>query len=449
MTELQYGLTDTGLLRSNNEDAFLALPLRDGRRLLCVIDGVGGYEGGEVAAALARDVLAAAAGANQLAGIDDLRAAFVRVQETILAAKEKEPRLAQMACVLTAVLTDEAHGQFQYAHVGDTRLYLFRDGSLVKISHDHSFVGLLEDSGRLSEAEAMEHPKRNEIDRALGFPGPFDPGSYIETGTSPFLPGDGLLLCSDGLSDLLSRAAMTEILLRPDDLRAKAAALVAAANKAGGKDNITVVLALHPGRRGPGKPVGSPRTLASQSVEIREEAPPRPAATTATVAKRSPWLWIIGGILLLALLAWGLLRRPASEPAGPVNDPLQASFADLLLRTRDTLRLPADSVLALPDSLFIGHDSLLLLGSRSTVLRPGGKHSVLQVAPTVRLLALTRLELHDADIRISSSNIGALRFDSVRLLRVSIGVGPSLYFRDTVLSGVLYSAVKKGGTRHE
>lgn len=147
-----------------------------------------------------------------------------------------------MACVLTVALADISNNKFYYCHVGDTRLYLFRDNSLVKITRDHSFVGFLEDSGRLSEEAAMRHPKRNEINKALGFDASIRAEDYIETGESPFLPGDTILLCSDGLSDMVGNSAMTAVLNTGKSLSVKAKALVDAANEAGGKDNITVVL---------------------------------------------------------------------------------------------------------------------------------------------------------------------------------------------------------------
>ncbi|RYY58353.1 MAG: serine/threonine-protein phosphatase, partial [Chitinophagaceae bacterium] len=311
MTERFYGLTDTGRQRANNEDAFVARSLPDGRLLLCVIDGVGGYEGGEVAAALAREALERAATAGTLSNGASFLDVCASIQEAITVAKQADPRLAQMACVLSAALVDEKAGRFHYAHIGDTRLYLYRDGSLVKISSDHSFVGLLEDSGRISEAEAMAHPKRNEIDRALGFGTSLADGS-VDTGSSPFLPGDGLLLCSDGLTDLVPRAAMEAILQRPDPLEQKAAALVAAANEAGGKDNITVVLARHSAARSGAKPVGAPRP-AEPSVEVRSAPTVLPAIAPVRRRQRRPyWPWLLLVLLLLVAAGWWLAhRRPA------------------------------------------------------------------------------------------------------------------------------------------
>ena len=148
-----------------------------------------------------------------------------------------------MACVLTCAVADVKNNKCWYAHVGDTRIYLFRDHSLVKISKDHSVVGFLEESGRLSEEEAMRHPRRNEINKALGFEEDISiVEDFIETGESPYLPGDVLLLCSDGLTDMISSGIITKVLTAKKSLAAKARALVDAANEAGGNDNITAVL---------------------------------------------------------------------------------------------------------------------------------------------------------------------------------------------------------------
>ncbi len=243
MAESFFGITDTGRQRDNNEDAFIAERVADRYVIACVIDGVGGYAGGEVAAEISRNVIR-----ERLSGAPaDLPAAMKEAlfaaNQQIVSEKQKQKEYQSMACVLTLAVTDTQNNVFYYAHVGDTRLYLFRDRSLVKVTHDHSFVGFLEDSGRLTEDSAMRHPKRNEINKALGFKPQLElTKDYIEAGESPFLPGDLLLVCSDGLTDLVNRADMSEILSRSATLSDKAAELVAAANSKGGKDNITVVL---------------------------------------------------------------------------------------------------------------------------------------------------------------------------------------------------------------
>lgn len=245
MTNYLFGITDPGLERDNNEDVFIAAELSDRNYLIAgVIDGVGGYAGGEIAAALTKDCLL-----RELSGdITDAKVALLQslylANEKIIFEKKTDPDLADMACVASIALLDSDQNLLHYAHVGDTRLYLYRDQTLIKISQDQSFVGFLEDSGRLSEAEAMQHPKRNQINQALGLLAVADmTENYIETGSSPFLPGDLVLVCSDGLTDMISQQEISAVLEEDLSLEQKGTKLVYLANAAGGKDNVTVVLA--------------------------------------------------------------------------------------------------------------------------------------------------------------------------------------------------------------
>jgi serine/threonine protein phosphatase PrpC len=232
----------TGRMRTNNEDAFIAQKVLQGRYIAaCVIDGVGGYEGGEVAAAINTQAILDYFSVPSGDVLTMMKEAFAVANEKIASGKKKNKAYESMACVATLALVDVAAKTFYYAHIGDTRLYLLRDNSLVKISKDHSFVGYLEDSGRITEEEAMQHPKRNEINKAMGFDPQFNVAD-IETGSSPFLPGDVLLLCSDGLTDMLKSSEITAVLANDKPLEAKGKELVQRANDQGGKDNITVVL---------------------------------------------------------------------------------------------------------------------------------------------------------------------------------------------------------------
>jgi len=243
MSENVFGITDLGRQRKNNEDEFIAQPAADSRYIIgCVIDGVGGYSGGEIAASITRESVSEQIGNLSGEVIPALTAAFTAANEKIWQEKHATRQHHSMACVVTLAVADLASNQFYYAHLGDTRLYLLRDGSLIKISHDQSFTGFLEDSGRLAELEAMQHPKRNEIDKALGFKEVISPSDDIETGQSPFLPGDMLLLCSDGLTDVVDKATITKIITGNESLKSIGEALISAANEGGGKDNITVVL---------------------------------------------------------------------------------------------------------------------------------------------------------------------------------------------------------------
>jgi PPM family protein phosphatase len=244
MAENYFGLTDKGRVRDNNEDNFIAQPIMKGGMIAaCVIDGVGGYEGGEIAAGIAKESILKNLQSVKPDIFQTLREALISANKNIYTEKTETSSNQEMACVVTLALIDVSQNRFYYAHVGDTRLYLFRDNSLVKITRDQSFVGFLEDSGRLSEEEAMNHPKRNEINKALGFDNQIEiQADYADSGESPFLPGDLLLLCSDGLSDMISSSQMISILNTKESLHQKAEALITAANDAGGKDNITVVL---------------------------------------------------------------------------------------------------------------------------------------------------------------------------------------------------------------
>ena len=244
MNKNYFGITDTGKVRDNNEDTFIAeVTSSDNLIIACVIDGVGGYSGGEIAAEIAKFCVLEHLSKSSVNLPERMKNAIVAADAKIVAEKLQVKELENMACVLTLAVIDLKNNLFHYAHVGDTRLYLLRDNTLVKITKDQSFVGFMEDSGRLTEEQAMKHPKRNEINKALGFGANVaEQLDYIEVGQSPFLPGDLLLLCSDGLSDMVNREEITNILLGTADLEQKAAKLIAAANQYGGLDNITAVL---------------------------------------------------------------------------------------------------------------------------------------------------------------------------------------------------------------
>jgi serine/threonine protein phosphatase PrpC len=239
-------VSDMGRRRTNNEDRFYV----DAERgIFAVIDGVGGHAAGEHAAAAAVDVLKERLERPTGTPEDRIREAIALANNEIYRLSRSQPDWAGMACVLTvAVVEDDV---VTVGHVGDSRLYLLRPGSLRKITHDHSPVGEREDRGDISEAEAMRHPRRNEIFRDVGSAekAPDDP-AFIEITTFE-MPSDGaILLCSDGLTDLVPGAEIRAGVERyAPDYDAAIRALVDAANHAGGKDNITVVVVASPGYR--------------------------------------------------------------------------------------------------------------------------------------------------------------------------------------------------------
>lgn len=322
MADNFYGITDTGKMRDNNEDNFIAQKIVNGKYIAgCVIDGVGGYDGGEVAAALTRTAILSTLKKASGDIIHLLRTAFAEANKKIFEKKQNDGEHIQMACVATLALVDINENKFYYAHVGDTRLYLFRDNSLVKVTHDHSFVGFLEESGRLTEEAAMNHPKRNEINKALGFDeDKFLETDYIETGESPFLPGDTLLLCSDGLSDMVNSRTISGILNAPHTLKEKSGALIDAANLAGGKDNITVVLIKNdksPSQYEATKPLNIKKEEPIETV-IKEER--NNHTDKAVVVKRRGGAFVrfllVVCLLLMAAVAWFVYNDYFKDQSG-------------------------------------------------------------------------------------------------------------------------------------
>lgn len=231
--------TDQGLHRERNEDRIWA---DDFSRTYLVVDGLGGHAGGELAAQTAVDAivreLKTGAGADPESAV---RAAIAAANNDIYALAQQDPANAGMACVLTlAVFREE---RVTVGHVGDSRLYLVWNGGMRKLTSDHSPVGELEDGGELTDAEAMQHPRRNEVFRDVGScergPGDHD---FIEIRTFPFHSSAALLLCTDGLSDALTSAEIGAIVQTfDDDAAAVAQALVKAANLRGGNDNVSVI----------------------------------------------------------------------------------------------------------------------------------------------------------------------------------------------------------------
>lgn len=241
-----YGNTDTGRIRSNNEDAYIAQRIWDDKHwLLVVIDGLGGHEGGEVAAYIARSVILKVVKKNQSEEcLDVIMQAVTEANNSIYKERDSKEELFEMGCVITAAILDLGKKRLSVAHVGDTRLYQYDNGALLKLTHDHSFVGNLEDEGRITEVEAMTHPRRNYIDRIVGDAlKDTDTPKFIEASIFPVTKGTQFLLCSDGLSDMLTSFEISSVLQSKSNVKRKVDHLISSANEHGGKDNVTVVLA--------------------------------------------------------------------------------------------------------------------------------------------------------------------------------------------------------------
>ena len=225
-------LSHVGLVRSGNEDSgFL------GPTCMLVADGVGGAAAGEVASATTAYVVSATALADPATDpVGMLHAAIRLAQEQVALGVRRDPTRAGMATTLTALATDGE--RFALGHLGDSRGYLFRDGTLTRISRDHTWVQRLVDEGSLVEEDVPFHPWRNVVTRSVN-------GDVHELGdvaVIDLVPGDRVLLASDGLTDLVRESEIEEILTRHDD-DAAIEHLVDAALTAGGRDNVTCLLA--------------------------------------------------------------------------------------------------------------------------------------------------------------------------------------------------------------
>jgi serine/threonine protein phosphatase PrpC len=223
--------TDTGRQRHANEDSYFARA-----PLFAVADGMGGAQAGEVASRIA-------AGAFERRGrLNDEQPAEGQLEQIAQAANGEIHRLAQedssragMGTTLTAAML--RGNEVSLGHVGDSRAYVLRDGQLKRLTKDHSLVEELRRQGRLTEEQAEEHPQRSIITRALGP----EPNVNVDTMTFPAKDGDVFLLCSDGLTTMVSDDEIREILASARSLRSAVKELVDAANRGGGRDNITAV----------------------------------------------------------------------------------------------------------------------------------------------------------------------------------------------------------------
>jgi PPM family protein phosphatase len=222
--------TDIGRQRRENEDsAFARAPV------FVVADGMGGAQAGEVAARIA--IEAFERGLPGGGSPEERLANLVReANHQIYERSRADGGRAGMGTTLTAAYVDDAH--VAIAHVGDSRAYLFRDGTVQRLTQDHSLVGELVRRGKLSEEQAAEHPRRSIITRALGL----EPDVEVDTWTYPARAGDVILLCSDGLTSMISEERVRDTLESNPNLDAVADTLINEANEAGGRDNITVVL---------------------------------------------------------------------------------------------------------------------------------------------------------------------------------------------------------------
>ncbi|HEX6900701.1 MAG TPA: protein phosphatase 2C domain-containing protein [Thermoanaerobaculia bacterium] len=321
-------LSDPGMERDNNEDRVLCDPERG---IYAVIDGVGGESGGEIAAQTAMEILQARLSRRTTDAARLVREAIALANKQIYERAQANPALTGMACVLTVAVVDGS--QVTIGHVGDSRLYLLKKGEIRKITKDHSPVGSREDVGEISEAEAMSHPRRNEIFRDVGSaPHEPDEEGFVDVTRIPFEPDAALLICSDGLSDLVpSRTILSTVEAHAGNPKGAAQALIDEANAAGGKDNVSVVIVegerFASGARGRQLDATQdrPRPRMQGAAHARSSRP-------SPLASRPAFL--LYGLLLGALLAvsafaaFGQMRLPFLDRGQGREDALRVGVGD-------------------------------------------------------------------------------------------------------------------------
>ena len=252
------GMTDTGRKRRHNEDSYVVAP-----PLFAVADWMGGANAGEVASGLAVETLREGS-SNESAGERFVVSLIQEANRRVYQRQTDDATASGMGTTMTVALLENSI--VRIGHVGDSRAYLYRDGEIRQLTEDHSLVGELVRSGKLSAEEAETHPQRSVITRALGT----DPDVDVDTFTVDVQPGDLFLLCSDGLYSMVGTDKILDLLrTNRNDLDTAAKQLISAANRKGGDDNITVVAfeIARPGEETVRMPAAAP-------VPDAEEVPP-------------------------------------------------------------------------------------------------------------------------------------------------------------------------------
>ena len=243
------GQTDPGLIRKKNEDNLGLFPEQG---LFFVADGVGGMPAGEIASMLVVEVLppllnqrldpalteqpAVRESLSQSEIITRLKQAVIDLSNRISAESQKNPEYAGMASTLVFVLFTKKH--LFIGHLGDSRAYLLKDESLHQMTNDHTLVRHLLQAKAITQEEAVEHPGKDQLVQYIGMVMAPNPDVICV----PRVSGEKVLLCSDGLTDMLSKYEITQFLLKNSSPESTCKALIKAANLAGGKDNVTVVI---------------------------------------------------------------------------------------------------------------------------------------------------------------------------------------------------------------
>lgn len=309
--------SDVGLVRADNQDSAFAGP-----HLLVVADGMGGAAGGDIASSLAVGRLAAlegeALGPDE--SLDHLKEAIAEAHADIVERAHNDPELSGLGTTVTAILRSGT--SLAMAHIGDSRCYLLREGDLDQVTSDHTFVQHLVDTGRLSVADAENHPKRNLVLRVLG---DIDADVPVDISVREARLGDRWMLCSDGLSGVVSRDTIHQTMLEVEDAADCADTLVSLALAAGAPDNVTCVIgdivdidAASKAKPAPNQIVGSAARDRKRPTQGSESSAGRAAKLSSTAADDDeeedragrwahlkPWLLPLAALIAVFAGLWG------------------------------------------------------------------------------------------------------------------------------------------------
>ena len=231
-------LTDVGKVRSHNEDSVVIVKNKNDEYLMAVADGMGGHSAGEVASSLAIDYLVNSFndnfnGLDKVKAVNWIREKAVRINDLIFDYVDKHPESKGMGTTLViAVKTDD---YILFGNIGDSSGFVVKDGKLHKVTYDHTLVNLLMRAGELTEEEAKDHPKKNVLMKALGANNPIDIDIF-----DCDMDIESILLCSDGLTNMLEKEQIEKVLTSDLELDEKVIRLIRKCNNRGGTDNISI-----------------------------------------------------------------------------------------------------------------------------------------------------------------------------------------------------------------
>ena len=421
-TIIAAGATDPGLQREVNEDRFF---VDESRGIFIVVDGIGGQAAGGKAADVALSMLRQRLERETGPACERVREAIAIANNEIYRLASTRPEWQGMACVLTVALVKD--GVATIGHVGDTRLYKLRGGRIEKITHDHSPVGEREDAQEISERDAMRHPRRNEVYRDVGSEphAPSDP-DFVEVHEIPFDADEALVLCSDGLTDLVDSASILRAVTQYAGIAdAVVRALIDSANTAGGKDNVTAVYveggtfaaglaSRHPGTMGP--------LVERPSREVSQPSQPASVSIAGSNGSTLPrQLGLIGAIVVSLVMTGFIVYRtaPISVPTPRLADFIPSADGTRVVR-------PGQSIAAALSLAQPGSQVIVEPGEyRERLTLSNGIRLVSRVprGATLRLPATTSDAQPEPAIVASGSSAELRGFKIVGDARTPLGIG--------------------------